>query len=548
LRHFFGSADGISDSIGVFYFSEMPNTLCSFCNFCLISMNETPIEAYICSAQELHHWLPAAQADKSLQVVVGVSGGADSICLLDALYTLQTRLNLALHVAHLDHNLRSDSAQDAASVAAIAQKLGLPCHSARLEAGALDNLPGGMEAAARQARYRFLGNVAINVTPSDQVPLVAVAHHAEDQAETVLLNLLRGSGLRGLAAMRWHSALPGNPAVRLVRPLLGVRRSQILEHLQQRGLSWRDDHTNTDLRFARNRLRYAVLPQLAAINPSVVDVLAQTAERMAAESERSERLDRQRLAELRLSSPDEGRVVLDLEGWRQLPLAEQRGVLRLALDHLRQKEMQDELAAFATIERLCRKIARPTEEPALERPQPLLAGIDYCLLTADERFPLRLSLHRHGQLPVYPMHPHGVVATNSLTPIPLAGISVGEWRLQAEIRTAEKLPVDWKSNPDRWQAWLDVAACPEPMLARPQTGMRFAPLGLKGRHKFLGDFFTDRKVPTWLRLGWPLVIDAASREIVWVCGLAVAHPARIQATTQHVLHLVWLHTESGQST
>ena len=205
---------------------------------------------------------------KAETVVLAVSGGADSVFLLHALASLAPKADLRLHVAHFDHGWRAAAAGDAAFVRALAEQMALPFHTDRAHApqqtrrGALSP-----EEAARSARYRFLATVACSVGAT----AVATGHTRDDQVETVLLALLRGSGLAGLGGMAWRSALParlaGTNEIKLVRPLLDTSRAAIRAALLSIGRDWREDETNADPRFPRNRLRRDVVPALEAVAP-----------------------------------------------------------------------------------------------------------------------------------------------------------------------------------------------------------------------------------------------------------------------------------------
>ncbi len=205
--------------------------------------------------------------------VLGVSGGADSVALALAWAELlrigQRRDAVAL--AHFDHGLRAESAADADWVAALAARLGLPFAAAAWT----DRPATPSEAAARTARYRFLGEVAA----ARGADTVATAHTLDDQAETVLLAALRGTGLHGLAGMAADRLLPGSrAATRLLRPLLGERRAALREYLAVRNQEWREDASNADPRFRRNRLRNSLLPALRAeFNPRVEEALVRLA-------------------------------------------------------------------------------------------------------------------------------------------------------------------------------------------------------------------------------------------------------------------------------
>jgi tRNA(Ile)-lysidine synthase len=213
-------------------------------------------------------------------LIVGVSGGTDSLALMHALAAQQKLLDFTLHVATLDHGWRGEqSAADAQFVVDTAISLRLP-----ITVGAIDvnnRLQAPNEASARQARYDFFARVAHDIG-ADRV---ATAHHAHDQAETVLMNLIRGTGLQGIAGMRWASPMPYHPSIPLIRPLLGVTRQQIEEYCVAHDLSPRYDPTNSDIRFLRNRVRLDILPQLAEINPNIYESLTRLADTAAVDAD-----------------------------------------------------------------------------------------------------------------------------------------------------------------------------------------------------------------------------------------------------------------------
>ncbi len=557
-------------------------------------------------ANAIHRAIHHAQATDNLfaggPLVVAVSGGADSVCLLHALWTLGQAVDskgdhdpaLALHltnlhVAHLDHALRPGSADDAAFVAELAARWGLPFHSRRLPDEFLRAQPGNLEANARRARYNFLSEVAQKIVQllqcsseenlrriSVEAPpghstqslffnlysSVATAHHADDQAETLLLHLLRGSGLHGLAGMRPVSDWPmsdwpvsdwpvgdldcseGEVAPRLVRPLLHVTRAQILAYLHAHHLSWRDDPTNADESHLRNRLRHRVMPLLADINPSVAETLTRSAQILADEADRGARADRQALDAV-LVEQRPARIVLNVAVANKFDVATQRGLLRLAVEALRSTLASSarEDATFAQIETLRGALA----EQAVGGPHPLGHGVAWTLFV-DEADSPRLSLHGDNVPPLAPHHPHLDAAAwpTSGAPVqPGHAVDAGGWSLRATLLDRATLPAGWDAPVDglAWRAFLDAERAQTPLLVTPRAGMRVAPLGMGGQHKTLGDFFTDAKVPAPLRPGWPLVVDG-NGEILWVGGFAPSHPARIQSGTTSVLHLFWHSTNS----
>jgi tRNA(Ile)-lysidine synthase len=253
-------------------------------------------------------------------LVVGLSGGADSVALTAALAALRRRRGLELVAAHLDHGLRPDSADDAAFCQALCASLGvaLRAGTARVRERA-SREKGGLEQAARRERYSFLRRVQ-----QDEAALwIAVAHTQDDQAETLLLRLLRGAGGSGLAGMRPQSGA-------LLRPLLAVSRPEVLAYLAERGLGWREDPSNADPAHVRNRVRHELLPSLEErFNPRVRAALARTADLVAEEALFLAGAAERALAEG--SSLEGEALVLDLRALKAAPVALARATLRLAL-------------------------------------------------------------------------------------------------------------------------------------------------------------------------------------------------------------------------
>jgi tRNA(Ile)-lysidine synthase len=252
-------------------------------------------------------------------LVCGLSGGADSVALLSALRGFAAAHSLRIVAAHLDHGLRPDSAADAAFCAELCADLGVPFEAARADVRARARLRReGIEAAAREERYAFLEAVRTRQSAS----AIAVAHTRDDQAETVLLRLLRGAGGTGLAAMRPFSG-------HLVRPLLAVSRLDVLDYLAAHGLKWREDPSNQDRSLLRNRIRHELLPYLEnEYNPRLRAQLATTAALLADENAV---LDDMASALLeRAARSEHGDISLSRAELTQAPPALARRALRLA--------------------------------------------------------------------------------------------------------------------------------------------------------------------------------------------------------------------------
>lgn len=275
------------------------------------------------------------------RLVVGFSGGQDSTCLLHALS--RPRLRLEIVAAHVDHGLRADSARAAEEVATNAARCGVKCELVRIDVAAYRRaLPGwSIQQAARAARYQALASVADRC----QAKAVLVAHTADDQAETVLLNLLRGSGLRGLAGMPLDETLDvrrlGPPVpdlnqtetVRLARPLLRVPRPTTRAYCSELGLALVEDVSNQSRAYTRNRVRLDLLPALERFNPAIRAVLARTADLVAEDVAALDALVAGVHASLARSTAPAS-IEYDLRLWRAQPRALQRRLLRCGLEAL----------------------------------------------------------------------------------------------------------------------------------------------------------------------------------------------------------------------
>lgn len=213
-------------------------------------------------------WPPGAWQD--LTVLLAVSGGADSVALVRAMWALKAGGEGSLVAAHLNHQLRAEQSEaDEAFVVDLCRRLGVTCevHRVRVEQLAADS-SDGLEAAARRARYKFLQHTAGRLGAR----YVVTAHTADDQAETILHRIIRGTGIAGLSGMA--RARPLGPAATLIRPLLGFRRAEVLDYLDHLGQPYRSDSSNRDPRFTRNRIRHQLLPEMAEhFNAGVVDAL-----------------------------------------------------------------------------------------------------------------------------------------------------------------------------------------------------------------------------------------------------------------------------------
>ncbi|MBI3810370.1 MAG: tRNA lysidine(34) synthetase TilS, partial [Nitrospirae bacterium] len=260
-------------------------------------------------------------------VLVAVSGGADSVCLLTLLHEMRERVllpGIELRIAHVNYGLRGDeSEEDEAFVRELGSKLGVPvdCERVRL----MPKSGGTLQSRARDARYAFFGRLL----RERGMTAVATGHTADDQAETVLLWLMRGAGTSGL------TGIPVKRAGGIIRPLLGVTRQQVLDYLAFRGMPYRSDSSNGTPRYRRNRIRQEILPALRSLNPSIVEALARGADILAADAALLDGIERERWGVV-AKETFSGLVVLDGDRLAAESLGLQRRLVRRALAVVRQ--------------------------------------------------------------------------------------------------------------------------------------------------------------------------------------------------------------------
>lgn len=445
-------------------------------------------------------------------LVVGFSGGPDSLALLHALHAL----GQPVLAAHLDHGLRPESASDADLANQLAAAFGVPFTSDRADvASHAAAHKQSTEEAARELRYRFLFRVA----EERGAQAVAVAHNADDQTETVLMHLLRGAGpagLRGMAARLlpnpWSAQLP------LVRPLLFTRRLEILDYCAVHDLHSILDASNQDQTYFRNHLRHELLPLLESYAPGFGKRLNQTADLISADFALIEQIAEDAWRRC-LSLSGSNHLRLDRAALRAEPFALQRAVIRRAFATLRPQTSDLD---FPAVERALQAAFSPADTAPVD----WLAG----LFVMAEGQHLWIAAWE-ADLPVdWPQAPE--------TPLHIetpADLQLGPgWIFTAEV--AEFSGPDVKQSDHGFEAQLDLARTGEDLtLRRRKPGDRFQPLGLDGGSMKLSDFMINEKLPQRARETWPLVCKGD--DIVWVPGYRLAHPYRLQPRSRKALRL-----------
>jgi len=424
-------------------------------------------------------------------VLVAVSGGADSTALLYLLTRLAPAWGIRLHGLHVDHGLREGSDREAEAVQGLAHRMGVPVDVVRVTV----SRRGSLEEAARAARYAALEAHADRLGAQR----IAVGHTADDQAETVVMRLLEGAGVRGLAAI---------PPVRgrIIRPLIAVRRAALEALLEEAGIGWIEDPTNVDPKFIRNRIRHELLPMLAAAHDAdLVRALARVARRAREVVDALERMGALELE--RLAREDEDALILPREPLAALPRPVKVEVLRRAAARLGSRAP---LRAWAH-----RRLARALASPPPRRP----VRVGGVAIEVSGSL-VRIGRTNPPSLPARPVPVPGVVA------LPEVGL-----RLEALLAPAGGYHVP--REPGR--VAFDAERLTGPLVVRSRRrGDRFLPFG-GDRERRLKTLLIDAKVPRWERDRLPLV--EAGGSIVWVGGLRRGAQAPINPDSRQILEL-----------
>jgi len=510
-------------------------------------------------------------------LLVAVSGGPDSVCLLHILVKLREELGIRLHIAHLNHQLRgADSEADAHYVSDLAHRLDIPATIEQRDVKAYQAQHHlSLEEAAREVRYTFLAQVAKSIGAKR----VAVGHTVGDHIETILMHLIRGTGTRGLRGLqpssRWQSS---GSSLAIIRPLLPVSRRETADYCHNHQLMPRIDVSNLSLSPLRNRIRHQLLPLLESYNPRVAEALLRTA-RIA--SDDLAFMDKEITRLWGKTVQKQGNTVtLDKEGFLELPSALQRYLLRRAIEDLlgNLKDIESR-----HIEEIMDALTKPAGK-RLSLPGGLIFSIEYdqYLLGPDPAalspFPILdaefpLELPGETVLPGWRIEAtiidpsvvrekaEGASAPSEITiPLPLdKGKGIKGMGLINNLFTARSFiegrlkgrsPFKNYSSPspskergikgvrlidNLFTAYFDRDKTGDKLLVRPrQPGDRFQPLGIS-QPKKLGEFMIDSKIPSTWRQRIPLV--CSPKHILWVVGWRIDDRVKVTEDTKQVLCL-----------
>ncbi len=449
------------------------------------------------------------------RVLVGVSGGPDSVALLHLLSRLAPELKIHLGVAHLNHCLRGASAdRDAEVVRQATAALGYPCHFGRAHVLKVKRQLGlSLEEASRRVRYAFFNKIMAGAGYTK----LALGHHLDDNAEQMLMALLRGAGRRGL------SGIPPVRENRIIRPLINVRRSQIEAFVAERGFVCALDESNHDLRFVRNRIRHRLLPLLASgYNPRIQEHLHRLADMMRNEERWMDGLTADPYEKAVLKR-GKGTVTLSADSLRQAHPALARRLVRMALQEL-----------AGTLQRISFSHVQSVLDLLMvggsEKERHLPGGIR--ALRSGERLILLMAASGRRGAAMAAVGKKAAVKTEIDGPFP-ATVNIQALGIGLRLSPCRPHHLPRWTNVGRNQAYLDLDRLALPLIARPWVpGDRFTPLGATGSQK-LKKFFIDHRIPRQTRALIPVLAD--QQRIIWLMGQRIDDHVKVTADTSQVL-------------
>ncbi|MGO9403068.1 MAG: tRNA lysidine(34) synthetase TilS [Terriglobales bacterium] len=447
------------------------------------------------------------------RVAAAVSGGADSVALLCLLLELRAELGIVLSIAHVNHKLRGEeSDEDERFVAKLARQYGLDFYVR--EAGIDDGDSSGIEAAARERRYEFFRQLARD----GRVSKIATAHTLDDQAETVLLRIFRGTGIRGLAGIHPRMVFKeqGRVLGEVVRPLLGFRRARLLEFLRERDQSWREDSSNRDLAFLRNRVRHRLLPMIGEeFGEAAIEHMGELAEIARAEEEMTS-------TQYSVPSSQQTGASLLAGPLLALPLAAQRRVVRAWL----KTNGRDLSISFRLIEEAL-ELTRGPAGKKMELPEAILRRGRLDLLLEPKPKPSRgpqATGHRQAADYQYALAVPGTVK------VPELGASI-----EARVVDAGSVPEDGRGQ------LLDPGCMPKEVIIRNwRAGDRYWPAHTAEAKK-VKELLSGRHATGTQKKLWPVAI-AEGRGLIWMRGFAVPAAFRAPAGAEQA---IWIREIAG---
>jgi tRNA(Ile)-lysidine synthase len=447
-------------------------------------------------------------------VLVAVSGGADSVALADILITFAPKYALRLAIAHLNHCLRqSESDRDETFVASLAKRLELPFYVGRENVRRYQEQHRlSLEDAARQLRYGFYASIAAKYGYSK----IALGHHGDDNAELVLMNLMRGSGLLGL------SGISPVRDKKIVRPLIHLRRSEIMDYMAAKNLDYVTDSSNWDLKYHRNKIRARLLPELKSeYNPKLIDSLNRLSAIVGAEEEWIEGLIHP-IYKKTIVYKRKKELGLSISELNQQPIAVRRRLIRKAI---RSAKGNLRRIAFAHVERVCQLAQIGPTSGLLDLPDRIRIQRDHEVLSICKQDRNLRRLAGTSFLPATPDYRYSLPGPGKIF------LREAEMHISfSEIPKSQMLDLQLSGHRI---AFFDMDKIRFPLIIRNfRPGDRFWPLGSNGNQK-LKKFFIDHKISRIERAKCPIVLSR--NKIIWVAGHRLDNAVRISTQTRRIL-------------
>ena len=432
-------------------------------------------------------------------VIVAVSGGPDSICLLDILAGLSKEMDITLITAHYEHGLRSgEDTYETNLVREYAKSLNLLFETEK--ASGINPVTPSLEEKARELRYDFLEKIRLKY----EAHRIAMGHNLNDQAETVIMRLLRGSGMTGLS---------GIPPVReniIIRPLIEISREDIIDYLKYKNLKYAMDSSNLDNRFLRNKIRLELLPEMIKYQPGFIGTLGKLAENLRDENSFFESQTEKWINE-KLEQSESGYYYFDIQFLKDTPEA----LLRRILRHIIKKTQKTQYTIqWNHVQDIMELIKNTKPNISIDLPGDLAVKKEYNRLIFSLATPATESFD-------YTIEDRGEIYIDEIK----MKIKIEELSNKEHIAISD----------DRNTALLDMALLPYPLTIRNiKPGDRFIPLGMTG-HKKVKDFYIDRKIAPATRKHTPILIKDG--KIAWICGYRIDDRFKVTEKTKRILKI-----------
>lgn len=440
-------------------------------------------------------------------IVVGVSGGPDSICLLHLLWRIQKEYDLKLYVVHLNHQFRGIEAdKDAEYVKSFSDSLGLKSYIFSIDVSAYSKEKGiTFEEAGREIRYKLFDDVAKKTGASK----IAIAQNKNDQAETVLMRLMRGSGLEGLTAIDYIRD------GKVIRPLLDISRKEIEEYCLKYKLKPRIDKTNLEAIYTRNKIRLELISYIEKnFNSNIIDTLWRTANILKDDNDYLNRMTKDIINELSEVHPD--KISLDINKFKNLHIAMQRRVIRGAIERLKGNLKEIGLIHIEKIIELTKNYKVGLK---VDLPDHMFVELGY------NSIDIRISKERNNI-------PNKFEYT----------VEIGKSTYIKDLSSSIKASIISKNDIDLYKKnkntiFIDLDKVKGNLIIRNRrNGDRFTPLGMKGSKK-IKDFFIDQKIPKEYRDKIPILCD--EQGIIWIVGYRMSEDYKIDYKTENVIQLTY---------